>query len=335
MAAPTIYRHSDSSAPTLTGEAGSLNALLYACLVTGYGAKDALGWTREYTSGNTSVYRPASGLRRYLRVVDTGAQAARISGFRTMSDANTGTGQFPLPFSLADANVSGGRLDADGLYARKSITASSLERPWVLIGNDHSFYMVARCSGSTIAGGTLNGDAHIGFGQLVNRQFANDDWHGWIMGAESSATTEFWGAATTQPMVYFGRDRRGGIVVESEGIGYAKPHNLYRQCAGSATDRTSPLSGSNLNGGAYPQLANSSLMISRVRAGEWQQFASRGAFPGLWGLHCSGSSLTDADTFSGMTGTNLASRTFVIVITGDESLDTGVVFETTAGSWDG
>lgn len=43
MAAPTIYRSTDSGAPVLTGTAGSLTALLEQCLVTGYGGVRATG----------------------------------------------------------------------------------------------------------------------------------------------------------------------------------------------------------------------------------------------------------------------------------------------------
>ena len=35
----TVYRYDDTSAPTLTGSAGALVALLRACLVDGYGEK--------------------------------------------------------------------------------------------------------------------------------------------------------------------------------------------------------------------------------------------------------------------------------------------------------
>jgi hypothetical protein len=49
----TIYRYTDTSAPTVNGTAGSLITLLQACLVTGYGSKSGAGWTAQ--GWNTST----------------------------------------------------------------------------------------------------------------------------------------------------------------------------------------------------------------------------------------------------------------------------------------
>jgi len=52
MAAPTIYRSTDTNAPQLYGQTGSLRALLDACLVNGYGSTKATG---TITSNGTNV----------------------------------------------------------------------------------------------------------------------------------------------------------------------------------------------------------------------------------------------------------------------------------------
>src|SRR3990167_8837593 len=99
MAQFTIYSSADASAPVLDGQVGSLNDVLYACLVTGYGAKTGAGWTRTYddAANDTSVYRQGAGCQFYLRVDDggpgaAGAKEARFWGYETMSDVDTGTG---------------------------------------------------------------------------------------------------------------------------------------------------------------------------------------------------------------------------------------------------
>jgi hypothetical protein len=126
----TEYRSTDSGAPVLSGTAGSLIALLDACLVDGYGAKAAAGWTKNYSGTNKAVYRPSHGSRFYLRVLDDGsdgaqgARLARVRGYESMSDVDTGTGEFPT-----DAQVSG------GLYLGKSSTADSTARPWVVLAD--------------------------------------------------------------------------------------------------------------------------------------------------------------------------------------------------------
>ncbi|MGE3907973.1 MAG: hypothetical protein AB7K36_01385, partial [Chloroflexota bacterium] len=57
MTTTRIYRSTDSGAPVLTGQAGSLLNLLDKCLVDGYGSKAAAGWSRPYTGTNKTAYR--------------------------------------------------------------------------------------------------------------------------------------------------------------------------------------------------------------------------------------------------------------------------------------
>lgn len=161
--AVTVYRSTDSSAPTLSGTVGSLIALLDACLVNGYGSQPAAGWTKEYTGTNLAAYRmsttsPATGF--YLRIDDTGTTSSRLVGYETMSDVNTGTGQFPT-----SGQVSGGG------YLWKSGTANSTARPWTLIADTRGFYLYV-CSNSTTYGsdGRVDYDSVIFFGDIVTRK---------------------------------------------------------------------------------------------------------------------------------------------------------------------
>lgn len=131
-----VYRTSeDVGALTLTGEVGSLAALLTDTL------GDA-GWTTAYTGTNLAAYRQAAcedgALRAYLRVDDAGpgsdgAQEARIVGYETMSDVNTGARAFPTAVQ-----------SADGLFVRKSATADSTERPWILLADGRTVKMWMR-----------------------------------------------------------------------------------------------------------------------------------------------------------------------------------------------
>src|SRR5574337_1914064 len=96
-----VYRSSDASAPVLTGQAGSLITVLDACLISGYGSKSPAGWAKPYSGTNLAAYRAATGNRFYFRVDDSGTVEARISGYETMSDVNTGTGQFPTTAQIS------------------------------------------------------------------------------------------------------------------------------------------------------------------------------------------------------------------------------------------
>lgn len=139
-----VYRSTDASAPVLTGAAGSLVALLDACLVNGYGALAAAGWTKALTAANKAGYKQnltgannASGM--YLYVDDTapgagGAREARVCGFETMSAITpTGTGQFP---TAAQSAIGTGQL-----VIRKSLTADATARAWTLVANGQTIYL--------------------------------------------------------------------------------------------------------------------------------------------------------------------------------------------------
>lgn len=138
-----VYRSSDASAPALTGQVGSLVALLDACLVNGYGTQTAAGWTKALATANKGAYQQAAGGNNtagmLLYVDDTGpgaggAREARVCGFETMSAITpTGTGQFP---TAGQSSIGVGTL-----VVRKSTTADATARAWTLVANGHTLYL--------------------------------------------------------------------------------------------------------------------------------------------------------------------------------------------------
>lgn len=151
MAAPRIYRSSDASAPVLTGTAGDLVNLIDKCLVSGYGALSAAGWTRQTGfAGNSTtraVFRQGAGNQFYLDVDDRGATSvltsasgreAAIRAYEAMTDVSTGTNPFPTVAQLAAAT---------GNW-RKSATADAQQRGWFVVADDRTFIL-----------GILDGDA--------------------------------------------------------------------------------------------------------------------------------------------------------------------------------
>lgn len=138
--AVTVYRSTDASAPTLNGTVGSLISVLDACLVNGYGSKAAAGWTIAYTGTNTKAYRndTTTGTGDYVNVNDNavgtgGAREAVLTGFATMSAINTGTGQFPTSAQL--------NFGIGGVVCRKSATADSTARAWIMVADAFRFYL--------------------------------------------------------------------------------------------------------------------------------------------------------------------------------------------------
>lgn len=146
MAVPTVYRYDDASAPVLDGTVSSLIALLDACLVNGYGAKAAAGWTKPHAGTNKAAFRndSAAGTGMYLRVLDDasgtgGARDAIVRAYSSMSDVDTGT--HPAP-TVAQTAV--------GLYMKKSVTADSTARPWILVADEKTCYLWVATAGAGV-----------------------------------------------------------------------------------------------------------------------------------------------------------------------------------------
>ncbi|WP_332772046.1 hypothetical protein [Phenylobacterium sp.] len=134
-----LYRSTDTSAPSLTGVAGTLTSLLDAILVNGYGSQTAAGWTIAYTGTNKRVYTMASGGTGYSIYVDDsapgtgGGREARVSGWTTPTGLGAGSGQFPTPAQMA--------APSGALVIRKSATADATARAWTVVADGHTFYL--------------------------------------------------------------------------------------------------------------------------------------------------------------------------------------------------
>lgn len=142
-----VYRSTDASAPTLTGQTGSLVALLDAVLVNGYGTQTAAGWTIAFTGTSKRNYTMAAGgTGMSLYVDDSGPGAgtfkeARVTGFVTSTALGTGTGQFPT--------TSQQTAPAGALVVRKSATADATARAWTIVADGHTLYMFAETGDQT------------------------------------------------------------------------------------------------------------------------------------------------------------------------------------------
>lgn len=119
------YYNSDISAPSLTNSPGSLISLLDQCLVTGYGSKLPVAWTKEYHSADVAVFRTGVGSNNfYLEVDDSIAGYASIRGYRVW---NVSQGENPFPRIQNSGN----------LYVVKSFNSS-----WKLYANSKIFYLI-------------------------------------------------------------------------------------------------------------------------------------------------------------------------------------------------
>jgi len=135
-----VYLSTDSGAPVLNGQSGSLANLLYKCLVDGYGSNDPAGWTLEYSGTNTVAFRnslAAGGTGCHVRIADNTSNNARLVVYKSMSAIDVGTDPAPSE-SLASG----------GYYIYKSSSGDSTPRAWMLIADERTFYMCCETSPS-------------------------------------------------------------------------------------------------------------------------------------------------------------------------------------------
>ncbi len=191
----TIYKSTDTSAPTLQGIVGgaltghdwadgSLLQLLRKCLVTGYGSQAAAGWSQPFDGTSEGVFQAGGGNQRLLHVLDdgsatAGAREAKMTGFGAMSALATGTDQFPA------AGQNGGVL-----FWRKSDTADTTVRSWIVFADDRTFYFFAYTGFTTAyyAGGMFGDFASV---------ISGDVWNTCIIGRVTSAIAD---AATNETL---------------------------------------------------------------------------------------------------------------------------------------
>jgi hypothetical protein len=119
------FEHTMSGMPELRFLAGSLISLLDVCL-TAQGGWEKIG------GATVAAYRSIDpdGTQCYLRVDDTHQQYARLVGYETMTDENTGVGPFPTSAQFSD-----------GLYFTKAGDQFHNPKKWSLFCSNRAIYM--------------------------------------------------------------------------------------------------------------------------------------------------------------------------------------------------
>ena len=88
------------------------------------------GWEKAFSGTNVAVYRSLDpeSTRMFLRVDDSSPTNARVVGYESMSDVNTGVGPFPTA-----AQISGGG------WWPKAVGANATGRAWTLVADSKGF----------------------------------------------------------------------------------------------------------------------------------------------------------------------------------------------------
>lgn len=316
-----LYMSSDASAPTLNGTVGSLITVLDACLVNGYGAKAAAGWAKEFSGTNLAAYRPPSGNRFRLRIDDTAAQEGRAVGYETMgSISDTSGNAFPT-----SSQASG------GLFIRKSNTADSTARPWVLLATETAFYFFPYSGVTGLAAGAAGTNAancsgHFFFGDLVSFK-AGDAFATMIIGAVATSTPVGRIAMMNSPAINNDPALTGHFIARA----YTQTGtsiSVGKVTAGMYTSITT-LGAISSSLPSYPDQVSGGLPIAPVEVVESGSPSSayliRGRMPGLWGPTCSQPG-SQGDTFTG--SGELAGKSFMVVETGNVTTVGRAIIET-------
>lgn len=223
----------------------------------------ALKWGKAFAGANVAAYRPSdvTSNRNYLRVDDTSTAVARVVGYESMTDINTGAGAFPTP-----AQVPGG-----GWWA-KSNQADTTARAWILCGDSKGFYIFIAPTA-----GTPNSFQSFHFGEL-NAAKTNDLFSTCINCDLSDLTN----TSTQGQGVH---NSNGSTVINQylarsfTGLGTSIQTSSY---APDLWGNTSYYSGSNSGGTPFPNSSDGGLYTAVKNVNEATSRCFRGTLPGLY-----------------------------------------------------
>lgn len=331
----TVYRHTDASAPTLTGQVGSMTSLLLACLVNGYVGKAAAGWTNPYNGTNQRVFRPASGVQHYFAVDDNApgtaaspAEYGRLQGFEVMTAWATGTG--PFPTTLQSSIL---------VPFLKSATADATARPWVVVADGRTCYVFADLNHTTAqyASGGVPLYTAFAFGEFYSLMSVTDSYRSFVMGRNSETSTAGTAdmaatlvqdpGANTIPSHYCPRDYTGigGSTTAGKWSDSSRARNAITSTYGMGT-----------GGLPLPDPVTGAIHLAPIHVDT--QGNLRGRMRGLFLLCHAASAFADGDTIAGSGA--YAGRTFLVVknvqtstTNGGLSAAAACVFDIT-GAWE-
>ena len=300
----SAFFSSDASAPVLASAPGSLIQVLDACLVTGYGSRTALGWSKVFSGTNKAVYRAATGNRFYLRVDDSDNDVARVIGYEQMSDVDTGIDPFPLNSQIAG-----------GLYLRKT---NGVTGGWAVFGNATSFYFLPETEDVSWNSSSANSaGGQFFFGQF--NSFRQGDAYATMIIGSINNTLGYGNFGNFNAS----RSRISGHYVARSSIGNTK--SIW-------VGKTSSRGSVNVDGGSntrnicgdysdyginYPDTVTGKLTFGKMVIYEYSvdsrststNILLRGELPGIWVPLQQG--YLHGDTFNGAAGNILSGKSFI------------------------
>src|SRR3990167_8515262 len=251
-------------------------------------------WVKVYAGTNKAAYRSnhVQSRGRYLRIDDTGTTTARVRGYESMTDVDTGTGPFPT-----DAQMSGGG------HWHKSVFANATAVKYRIFC-DERFVLIEIAAG--YSGGVNNiGAVASGFGDPIELSPSGDAWATLLSFNGVNAT--FVGRASFADASDSSADGQTVFPRALVGLG------------GSVQGVTAPFTGSGVSGGVAtlgvaPSAVDGQIKTSRVLVRETgANLPPRAVVPGVLFIPQSGAYglLQDGDRLDG--SGDLAGRRLLVV----------------------
>lgn len=310
-----VYRSSDASAPVLADSNGSLVALLKACLVNGYGAKAAAGWTNPYNNGaNVAVFRSGTGSnQRYLRVDDAYAtnaysmRNARIRGYEAMTAHSTGTGLFPTSAQHANGLICNTRTNGYGAF-----------NDWILVATEKVFHLLINTGDTDPPNSYMSA---LSFGDFLSYK-SGDTFNTFITARTDDNGIPYYGAELSNTVSSFGSSY-SYMARRHTGTGSSQRISFM---SNPAANVSTYMGGGSLT---YPHGPDSGLvmhplLITNPNAPEY----IAGVVPGMWDI-CHDKPAGHRDTWTGLTGTDLAGKSFEAF----SSSSSGQIAVETSNTW--
>lgn len=265
-----IYYGIDGGAPILSKNVGTLANILTACLVDGYGDKEGAGWTKLFLDANRVALRQGKVSNNKILYVNDNVssypQLAYLRGFNSMSDINTGEGEFP---SGAQASL--------GVHVYKSAGLANEMRNWTLLATESTFYLQINATNTFNSANSIM----YGFGDFSSFK-SGDVYNSFFIGSTN---------VNLYSDDYFGKSSTIDTAIEDS-------HFLER----SYSLLNGPvLSGkhwdSAKDGCTFPNPVDGSLIMSPIWLTE--PGVLRGKLNGIYKVSHSSQSFNHGDTFSG------------------------------------
>jgi hypothetical protein len=282
------------------------------------------GWSKIFTGTNLAAYQSndVASSKFVLRVDDTGTTFARVVGYESMSDINTGVGPFPTP-----AQLSGGG------YWSKGTVANSTAIPWSLVSDGRIFYFSCQPGFASSANDKIG--VTRAFGDPIALRPGGDPYS-CILNASDNA------AVASQALGGLGSGADTNAVTYSPrsytGLGGGTQGGIYAFCAMGTSNQVSGLTG---GATGFPSAVDGGLWLSpkysNAAAGN---VTPRAIIPGVFhspqSLLYDNFAMNDKIPGSGsLAGRNLLAATCgnTTFTSASSNANTGIVFIDITGPW--